>query len=125
MSAQSVKKDTVSAQLAYVNLLKSTPSIWFVSFAAVLILASICIGISFRRKYVARNSPSYEKLEMELPVSGASKIVPNSSNDGWDDSWGDSWDDEEAPKTPSMPVTPSLSSHGIASRRINKDAWKD
>ncbi|XP_071919244.1 uncharacterized protein [Coffea arabica] len=125
MSVQRSKEETaVSAQLTYINLLKSTPSAWFISFAAILVIASVCIGIGFRRKYGARNSPSYEKLEMELPVSGASKVIPD-SNDGWDDSWGDSWDDEEAPKTPSVPVTPSISSNGIASRRINKEAWKD
>ncbi|KAL3499230.1 hypothetical protein ACH5RR_038323 [Cinchona calisaya] len=124
MSSQNSKKNTVSDQLAYINLLKSTPSLWFILFAALLVIASVCIGITFRRKYFAKNSPSYEKLEMELPVSGVNKAAPD-SNDGWDESWGDSWDDEEAPKTLSLPVTPSLSSHGIASRRINKDAWKD
>jgi hypothetical protein len=61
---------------------------------------------------------------MELPVSGEGK-TESETNDGWDNSWGDDWDDEEAPKAPSLPVTPSLSSKGLASRRLSKEAWKD
>lgn len=61
---------------------------------------------------------------MELPVVSDTKREAD-SNDGWDNSWDDDWDDEEAPKTPSMPVTPSLSSKGMSSRRINKEGWKD
>lgn len=63
---------------------------------------------------------------MDLPVSGGGK--PESEvSDGWDNSWGDDWDDEEAPKTPSLPVTPSsnLSLKGLATRRLNKEGWKD
>lgn len=63
-------------------------------------------------------------LDMELPVSHSSKLESD-ANESWDDSWGDNWDDEEAPKTPSLPVTPSLSSKGMASRKFNKEHWKD
>lgn len=61
---------------------------------------------------------------MELPVAslGNSEL---DNNHGWDNSWDDNWDDEEAPKTPSLPVTPSLSSKGLASRRLSKEGWKD
>ncbi|KAK1409031.1 hypothetical protein QVD17_41288 [Tagetes erecta] len=59
-----------------------------------------------------------------LPVSGEPKIDFD-QKDGWDDNWGDDWDDVEAPSTPSMPLTPSISSAGVSSRRVNKDAWKD
>lgn len=75
------------------------------------------------RKYFARKGPKYEKLDTELPVSHGNKLEPD-GNEGWDDSWGDSWDDEEAPKTPSLPVTPSISSKGMASRKF-KEGWKD
>lgn len=58
---------------------------------------------------------------MVLPVStGGSKETDEA--DGWDNSWGDDWDDE-APKTPQLVSTPS--SKGLASRRLNKDGWKD
>lgn len=60
---------------------------------------------------------------MELPVSLGGKAVAD-NNDGWENSWDDNWDDE-TPHTPSLPVTPSLSSKGLASRRLNKDGWKD
>lgn len=61
---------------------------------------------------------------MELPVS----IVEESEVDsieGWDNSWGDGWNDEEAPRSPPMPHTPSLSAKGLASRRLNKEGWRD
>lgn len=61
---------------------------------------------------------------MEMPVTDARKSESDANN-GWDNSWGDDWDDEEAPKTPSLPVTPSLSSKGLASRRLSKEGWKD
>lgn len=74
-------------------------------------------------KYFARKSPKYQKLDMDLPISHDSKLE-SGENEGWDDSWGDSWDDEEAPTTPSLPLTPSLSSKGLASRKF-KEGWKD
>lgn len=93
------------------------------AFAVILTIAaaSVCIGI--RRKSFVSSTSKYQRLDMELPVSLAGKSVAD-NNDGWENSWDDNWDDE-APHTPSLPVTPSLSSKGLASRRLNKDGWKD
>ncbi|XVE64699.1 hypothetical protein DITRI_Ditri07aG0122100 [Diplodiscus trichospermus] len=109
---------------SYVNFLSQTPTTGFILVAAILMLASGWMCMSFRRRKLTRSGLKYQKLDMELPVSGGAKAEPD-VNDGWDNSWGDSWDDEEAPMTPSMPVTPSLSSKGLASRRLSKEGWKD
>ncbi|XP_057511718.1 uncharacterized protein LOC130793862 [Actinidia eriantha] len=84
----------------------------------VAALAWLCV------RFVRMYGPTYQKLAMELPVMGGSK-EESDFNDGWNNNWDDNWGDEEAPKTPSMPVTPSLSSKGLASRRFNKEGWKD
>lgn len=107
-----------------INFMSRTSTIVVLSFAALLILASGWMCISFRRKHPSNNTSKYQRLEMELPVSGEGK-TESETNDGWDNSWGDDWDDEEAPKAPSLPVTPSLSSKGLASRRLSKEGWKD
>ncbi|GFZ01272.1 hypothetical protein Acr_14g0009070 [Actinidia rufa] len=86
----------------------------------LVVAASAWLCVRFVRMY----GPTYQKLAMELPVMGGSK-EESEFNDGWNNNWDDNWDDEEAPKTPSMPVTPSLSSKGLASRRFNKEGWKD
>ncbi|KAL5747666.1 hypothetical protein ACOSQ2_024963 [Xanthoceras sorbifolium] len=113
-----------SLQPAYFNFLSRKPIIAFASFAALLVLASVCVCISFRRRQLSGSGSKYQRLDMELPVPNAGKSESN-TNDGWDNSWTDDWDDEEAPKTPTLPVTPSLSSKGLASRRLNKEGWKD
>lgn len=71
---------------------------------------------------------------MELPVSN-NALVPKSDHesgdDGWNNNWGDDWDDEngdgdeEQPNTPVLPLTPSVSARGLASRRLSKEGWKD
>ncbi|CAI0441175.1 unnamed protein product [Linum tenue] len=86
--------------------------------------------ILWRKKFSngTGGSSKYQRLEMALPVSGGvgKTAQPEANEDGWDNSWGDDWgDDEEMPKTPSMPLTPSVSGKGLASRRLNKDGWKD
>ncbi|KAG2680890.1 hypothetical protein I3760_11G119200 [Carya illinoinensis] len=75
--------------------------------------------ISFRRRHLSGKGSKYQKLDMELPVSSGGKSELD-TKDGWENSWDDTWDDEEAPKTPSMPVTSGLSAKGLASRRMNK-----
>ncbi|XP_051137723.1 uncharacterized protein LOC127255961 [Andrographis paniculata] len=91
---------------------------------AIVAAASFFIYTRFGSRYFTGKGPKYQKLDAELPVSHGSKLEAGGI-EGWDDSWGDNWDDEEAPLTPSMPITPSLSSKGIASRKFNKDAWND
>ncbi|XP_059662217.1 uncharacterized protein LOC132308218 [Cornus florida] len=119
----SMKETDYTSKSTYINLLQRTPAAAFI-FLAALVMASAWLCVSFRRRYFASSGSKYQKLDMELPVSGVSKTEPNLNHE-WDNSWGDSWDDEEAPTTPSMPLTPSVSSKGLASRRINKDGWKD
>lgn len=105
------------------NFLTRTSTLAFLSLIVLVAAASACICIRLKHKYSPSSVSKYEKLETELPVSGGGKTEAE-VNEGWDDSWG-TWDDEEAPKTPSMPLTPSLSSRGLASRRLSKEGWKD
>ncbi|KAL0312468.1 UNVERIFIED_CONTAM: hypothetical protein Sradi_5646100 [Sesamum radiatum] len=119
------KKVDHSYDSSYFNIFKLTLSTGFLFLAALLIIVvSVFTCIKFGRKYFARKGPKYQKLDMELPISHGNKFEAG-ENDGWDESWGDSWDDEEVPKTPSLPVTPSLSSKGIAARKSSKEGWKD
>ncbi|KAF9611716.1 hypothetical protein IFM89_034899 [Coptis chinensis] len=131
------KKTDHTAKSAFVDIVTKVPSIVFLSIAAVILVASSWMCVKFRSKHLTGEGTKYQKLETELPVTSAGKKETDVTGkketdvvDGWDDSWGDdswgdSWDDEEAPRTPSMPITPSLSSKGLASRRLSKDAWKD
>lgn len=126
IAQNTIEESNHSLQPTYLNILSQKPIIAFASFAGLLILASTCICISIRRKSIANNASKYQRLDMELPVAATAVKTDNiSSNDGWDNSWGDGWDDEEAPMTPTLPVTPSLSAKGLAPRRLNKEGWKD
>lgn len=117
------KEPDNSLNSAHKNLLSRRYAIAFVSFSTVLIIASLWMFIGFRGRKLLSGGFKYQKLDTKLPVS--SGVKPEMDlNDGWDNSWGDDWDDEEAPQTPSMPVTPSLSAKGLAPRRLNKDGWK-
>ncbi|GAV65779.1 hypothetical protein CFOL_v3_09293 [Cephalotus follicularis] len=113
-----------SLKLTYLSILSQKSTIALLSFAALFALATGWMYISFRRRQLSKNSSNYQRLDMELPVSGGGKSESN-INEGWNNNWDDDWEDEEAPKTPSMPVTPSLSSKGLAPRRLNKEGWKD
>ncbi|XP_073051071.1 uncharacterized protein [Primulina eburnea] len=94
-----------------------------ISYQSINVTASVLMCVFLRRRS-AKKPLKYQMLDMELPVSHGSEQVA-APNEGWDDSWGDNWDDEEAPTTPSFPVTPSHSTKGIASRKYNKVGWKD
>lgn len=124
-SIDTVKETDHSRNSTYINLVKKPHLIAFFVFSILmLITASAWMCVSFKRRHFGSNASKYQKLDMELPVSGVAKVV-SESNDGWDNNWDDNWDDAEAPKTPSMPLTPSVSSKGLASRRLNKEGWKD
>lgn len=119
-----MKKSNHTPQLTYTNLFRRTPFLGLISLAFVLVIVSVLVCVTYQRRRFLNNGTKYQKLDAELPVSGGPKIDFN-QKDGWDDNWGDDWDDVEAPSTPSMPLTPSISSAGVSSRRVNKDAWKD
>ncbi|KAL2925859.1 Phosphate acyltransferase [Bienertia sinuspersici] len=110
-------------KLRYFNSFTRTHFMILLTLFAFVIFGSawMCSGLC---KKLYQGNGYHQIIDMELPISGGSKRVPESS-DSWDDSWDDSWEDEEAPKTPQLPVTPNLSSRGLASRRLNKDVWKD
>ncbi|XP_077251272.1 uncharacterized protein LOC143890462 [Tasmannia lanceolata] len=117
------KKTEHLPQFKYSNTFRRAPII-YVLIVVMLLIGATWTCIRFRR----RNNSIYEKVGIELPVSGGVK-TESVITDSWDDSWGDSWDDEEAPKTPLKPVS-NLSSKGLASRWSNgkeggKNKWKD
>lgn len=108
----------------FISFMKRSPTTALVLFASLLILVSAWTCISFKRRHFSGNVSKYQNLEMELPVSTVGKLEVDSI-EGWDNSWGDDWNDEETPRTPPMPLTPSLSAKGLASRRLNKEGWRD
>lgn len=99
------------------------PSFGIMCLVAMALVATVLLYIK-RRLLVSNNGHKYQKLDNELPFSSGGK-VETLSTDGWDNNWDDNWDDEEAPKAPSLPVTPSLSSKIISSRHSSKEGWKD
>lgn len=113
-----------SLKSTYFKFLSKKPTVPFITFAALLILASGCLCVSLRCRQLSSGKSKYQRLDMEVPVASLGNSESD-NNHGWDNSWDDNWDDEEAPKTPSLPVTPSLSSKGLASRRLSKEGWKD
>nr|XP_043606640.1 uncharacterized protein LOC122578687 [Erigeron canadensis] len=118
------KKSNYMPQLTYTSLFRRTPFIGLVSLALLLVTVSVLVCVTYQRRRLVNNGIKYQKLDTELPVS-ARPNIDFDQKDGWDDTWSDDWGDVEAPSTPSMPLTPSISSAGVSSRRINKDAWKD
>ncbi|KVH95345.1 uncharacterized protein LOC112527631 [Cynara cardunculus var. scolymus] len=119
-----MKKSNYMSQLTFTNLFRRTPFLGLISLAFLLIIASVLVCVTYQRRRFLNNGTKYQKLDAELPVSGGPKTDFDQKG-GWDDNWSDDWDDVEAPSTPSMPLTPSISSAGVSSRRVNKDAWKD
>lgn len=119
------KEPDNSSNTTYLYLWTHRPAIGILLVASLMILVLAWMYIRFMKRRVSSSGFKYQKLDdVHLPVLSSEK--PESHiNDGWDDTWDDNWDDEEAPHTPSMPVTPSLSGKGLASRRLNKEGWKD
>ncbi|KAM1739248.1 hypothetical protein ACFX11_014988 [Malus domestica] len=115
------KEPENSSNFAYINFPKQKPTIAIMFIASAMILASAWMCISFRNRRVSGSGLKYQKLDKDLPISNGKNRVLH-VNDVWDNNWDDNWDDEEAPHTPSMSITPSLSGKGLASRRLNKEA---
>ncbi|XP_076895890.1 uncharacterized protein LOC143548675 [Bidens hawaiensis] len=119
-----IKKSNNVSQSTYTNFYKRTPLLGVLSLALMLVIVSVVVCVTYQKRWFVNSGMKYQKLDAEIPVSGGPK-VDFDQKDGWDDTWSDDWGDVEAPSTPSMPLTPSISSAGVSSRRINKDAWKD
>lgn len=123
MISSSFKKSENPASPRYLSRLSARTSFILIFVAVALIVGFSWSCIRFWRMKNRESGPIYQKVEVGLPVSTGVKNEADGV-DGWDNSWGDGWDDEEAPVTPSKPVlTPS--SKGLASRKSNKDGWKD
>ncbi|KAM5572182.1 hypothetical protein ABKV19_012312 [Rosa sericea] len=119
------KEPDNSSSTTYLYLWTHKPAIGILLVASLMILVLAGMYIRFMKRQVSSSGFKYQKLDdVRLPVLSSEKPELH-INDGWDDTWDDNWDDEEAPHTPSMPVTPSLSGKGLASRRLNKEGWKD
>ncbi|KAL8138857.1 hypothetical protein V2J09_004858 [Rumex salicifolius] len=107
----------------YLAKLTRTHYLLLFSITILFFLASFWMCFGFSRKLFLKNG--YQEVEMELPVSLPGQPKTDSPVDSWDNNWDDEWVDEEAPKTPTLPVTPNLSLRGLASRRLSKEGWKD
>lgn len=119
------KEPDNSSSTTYLYLWTHRPAIGILLVASLMILVLAGMYVRFMKRRVSSSGFKYQKLDdVRLPVLSSEKPELH-INDGWDDTWDDNWDDEEAPHTPSMPVTPSLSGKGLASRRLNKEGWKD
>ncbi|RZC84838.1 hypothetical protein C5167_047623 [Papaver somniferum] len=130
VSHNSETQTSNSKKFSYTDLSSRASSILYISLAAMFLVGSVTLCVKLRKRgTLSGELPKYQKLEMELPITNTAimtKVSPEVVADGWDNSWGDdSWDDEEAPKTPTLPLTPSLSSKGLAARRSSKEGWKD
>ncbi|EOA35354.1 hypothetical protein CARUB_v10020548mg [Capsella rubella] len=100
-----------------------------------LVLSLVIIPVIYHvYKNKSRGNNKYQRLDMELPVSNPALVAKSdkeSGDEGWNNNWGDDWDDEngdgdeEQPNTPVLPLTPSVSSRGLAPRRLSKEGWKD
>lgn len=102
----------------------------------VLSLVIIPMIVHVYRNKSSQGNKKYQRLGMELPVTNTGLVTKSEQETGdddgsWNNNWGDDWDDEngdgdeEQPNTPVLPLTPSVSSRGLASRRLGKEGWKD
>ncbi|XP_010473702.1 PREDICTED: uncharacterized protein LOC104753109 isoform X1 [Camelina sativa] len=127
-------EDTVSvSRPSVLNIRPRTLIVIIMISFLVLTLVVIPVIIHVCKKNSGGNN-KYQRLDMELPVSNPAVVTKSdkeSGEDGWNNNWGDDWDDEngdgdeEQPNTPVLPLTPSVSSRGLAPRRLSKEGWKD
>jgi hypothetical protein len=73
--------------------------------------------VKFRRSHPEMGF-TYQRQDLELPVSTGGREF----SENWDNRV-DGWHDEEAPLTPSKPISKPLSK-GLNSRKISKEGWK-
>lgn len=126
--------DTVSVSRP--SILNISPrALIVIIMISFLVLSLVIIPVIIHvYKNKSRGNNKYQRLDMELPVSNPALVTKSdqeSGDGGWNNNWGDDWDDEngggdkEQPNTPVLPLTPSLSSRGLAPRRLSKEGWKD
>ncbi|CAD5316260.1 unnamed protein product [Arabidopsis thaliana] len=126
--------DTVSVSRPSILNISSRTFIVIIMISFLVLSLVIIPVIIHVYKNKSRGNNKYQRLDMELPVSNPALVTKSdqeSGDDGWNNNWGDDWDDEngggdeEQPNTPVLPLTPSLSSRGLAPRRLSKEGWKD
>lgn len=101
--------------------------IGMISFLVLSLVIIPVIYHVYRSKSQAKSK--YQRLDMELPVSNTAALVSKSDQEtgddgGWNNNWGDDWGDGDE-EQPVLPLTPSVSSRGLAPRRLSKEGWKD
>ncbi|KAF3340058.1 hypothetical protein FCM35_KLT15829 [Carex littledalei] len=100
----------------FIHLLTRFTLICFL-LVAVSFLVLTYLFVKFRRSHPEVGF-LYQKLDLELPVSTGGREFSERQPENWD-----SWHDEEAPLTPSKPLSKPLSK-GLNSRKISKEGWK-
>ncbi|CAN6864697.1 unnamed protein product, partial [Brassica oleracea] len=109
----------------------SSRTLIVIAMISFLVLSLVIIPVIYHvYRTKSQGKSKYQRLDMELPVSNTplvSKSDQETGDDGWNNNWGDDWGDgdEEQPNTPVLPLTPSVSSRGLAPRRLSKEGWKD
>uniref|UniRef100_A0A1J3IKI9 DUF7356 domain-containing protein n=1 Tax=Noccaea caerulescens TaxID=107243 RepID=A0A1J3IKI9_NOCCA len=132
--------DTVVVSRPWILNMRPRTLIVIIIIISFLLLSLVIIPMIihvYRRNKSSQGNKKYQRLDMELPVTNTGLVTTKSEqetgdDDGsWNNNWGDDWDDEnghgdeEQPNTPVLPLTPSVSSRGLASRRLSKEGWKD
>lgn len=134
-SHDTVKDSTVAvSRPSILNI--SSRTLIVIAMISFLVLSLVIIPVIYHvYRSKSQGKSKYQRLDnMELPVSSTAAAAPlvsksdqESGDDGWNNNWGDDWGDgdEEQPNTPVLPLTPSVSSRGLAPRRLSKEGWKD
>lgn len=109
----------------------SSRTLIVIAMISFLVLSLVIIPVIYHvYRTKSQGKSKYQRLDMELPVSNTPLVAKSdqeTGDDGWNNNWGDDWGDgdEEQPNTPVLPLTPSVSSRGLAPRRLSKEGWKD
>ncbi|XP_010418503.1 PREDICTED: uncharacterized protein LOC104704074 [Camelina sativa] len=133
-SHETESEDTVSVSRPSILSIRPRTLIVIIMISFLVLSLVVIPVIIHVCKNKSGGNNKYQRLDMELPVSNPAVVTKSdkeSGDDGWNNNWGDDWDDEngdgdeEQPNTPVLPLTPSVSSRGLAPRRLSKEGWKD
>ncbi|CAH8381786.1 unnamed protein product [Eruca vesicaria subsp. sativa] len=120
--------DAVSvSRLSFLNI--SSRTLIVIAMISFLVLSLVVIPVIYHvYRSKSQGKSKYQRLDMELPVSNNALVSKSDQesggDDGWNNNWGDDWGDGDE-EQPVMPLTPSVSSRGLAPRRLTKEGWKD